>query len=242
LSKDSALQQALSMLTAGADIIDIGGESTRPGADAVELDQELQRVIPVIELLRSETDAIISVDTSKAAVMREAVTAGADMINDVCALQHNNALTVAAALNKPVCLMHMKGEPRTMQSDPQYENVVEEVKAFLQQRADAAIKAGIARDHIILDPGFGFGKTVQQNLLLAKNLEQFTSLNFPLLVGISRKSTIGAILDKPVNERLTGSVVFAAVLLQNGADIIRVHDVEATLDTIKILQAIEQTR
>jgi len=236
------LRQALDMLASGAEIIDIGGESTRPGAEAVSSDEELRRVIPIIEILRKETDAILSIDTSKAEVMREAVNAGADMINDVCALQQENALETAVALNKPVCLMHMQGEPRTMQANPQYQNVVQDVMSFLRHRADQVISAGLAKERILVDPGFGFGKTVEQNLLLARQLKQFRSLNFPLIVGISRKSTIGAILNKTVDERLIGSVVFATLLMQNGADIIRVHDVEATMDAIKILQAIEQAR
>jgi len=240
LSRENALKQAQAMLDAGADIIDIGGESTRPGAEAVSVDQELSRVIPIIEALRAETDAILSIDTSKAAVMREAVKAGADMINDVCALRQEHALSTAAELNKPVCLMHMQGEPRSMQKNPQYNDVVGDIMLFLQLRAQAAIDAGLSRDRIFLDPGFGFGKTVQQNLQLVQQLHQFKSLHFPLLVGISRKSTIGAILDKGVDERLIGSVVLATLLVQNGADIIRVHDVDATMDVLKILQAIEQ--
>ena len=242
LSRDAALQQSLAMLAAGADIIDIGGESTRPGAAAVSRDEELQRVIPIIELLRQETDAILSIDTSKADVMRAAVAAGADFINDVCALQLDNALQVAAELKKPVCLMHMQGEPRTMQDAPCYTDLLADIATFLRERCDAALSAGIAREHIVIDPGFGFGKTVQQNLRLARELNYFKSLNFPLLAGMSRKSTIGAITGRAVGERLAGSVVFATILLQNGADIVRVHDVAATLDTVKILQAIEQAQ
>jgi len=242
LSKETALRQALSMLAAGAEIIDIGGESTRPGAMAVSVEEELQRVIPIIELLRKETDAVISIDTSKAQVMSEAVRVGADMINDVCALQQENALATAVELDKPVCLMHMQGEPRTMQSNPQYHNVIQDVMAFLRQRAEAALAAGLDRERIIIDPGFGFGKTVEQNLLLIRHLKQFRALNFPVLVGVSRKSTIGAILNKPVEERLIGSIVLASLSLHNGADIIRVHDVDATMDAVKILQAVEQAR
>lgn len=242
ISPEKALRQALAMIEQGADIIDIGGESTRPGAQAVSIDQEMQRVLPVIELLRRETDCIISIDTSKPDVMRAAVNAGADMINDVCALQKDNALAVAAQLDKPVCLMHMQGEPRSMQENPQYADVVEDVHLFLKQRAESAIAAGVRSEHVILDPGFGFGKNLQQNLSLAKHLSRFKDLHCPLLVGVSRKSSIGAILDKPVTERLIGSVVLAAILLQNGANIMRVHDVAATADMIKIVQAVLQAQ
>jgi dihydropteroate synthase len=197
-------------------------------------------VIPVIELLRRETDSIVSIDTSKPGIMRAAVSAGADFINDVCALQKDDALSVAAELDTPVCLMHMQGEPRSMQESPHYGDVVQEVYAFLEQRAMAAINAGIKKQHIILDPGFGFGKNLQQNLTLIKQFTRFQALGYPLLVGVSRKSSIGTILDKPVTERVIGSVVMAALLVQSGASIVRVHDVAATLDMIKILQAVEQ--
>ncbi|MEJ2609596.1 MAG: dihydropteroate synthase [Candidatus Thiodiazotropha sp.] len=236
---DDALRHAVQMVEEGAAIIDIGGESTRPGAQPVSVDEELERVIPLIEALANEIPVPISVDTSKAQVMREAVSAGAGMINDIMALREPGALQVVAEAGVPVCLMHMQGEPRMMQNAPHYEQVITEVKTFLQARLNACMQAGISHDRVILDPGFGFGKTLAHNLELLKNLDQFESLNLPLLVGISRKSMIGALLgDRPVNERLFGSLAAAVVAAMKGGAIIRAHDVRATVDAMKIVSVV----
>jgi dihydropteroate synthase len=239
-SVDDAVEQARHMIAAGAAIIDIGGESTRPGAQAVPAEEERKRVLPVIKRIRKAfPDTVISIDTSKAEVMADAIGAGARLVNDINALRSPDALDVIANSNAAVCLMHMQGEPRTMQNDPQYHNVVGEVRNFLQQRIKACVAAGIGRDRIVIDPGFGFGKTLQHNLLLIKNLKKFKELGVPLLVGVSRKSMIGAILNKPVNERLTGSLSLAALALWMGADILRVHDVEPTIEALKIVNAVQ---
>ena len=242
IARDAALKHALKMVEEGAAIIDIGGESTRPGARPVSPEEELQRVIPVIETLAEEVPVPISVDTSKAQVMREAVSAGAGLINDVMALREPGALQAAAEAGVPVCLMHMQGEPRTMQHAPCYEHVVTEVKAFLQGRVEACEEAGIPRRQIILDPGFGFGKSLQHNLELLKNLDQFVSLELPLLVGISRKSMIGSLLgERPVEERLYGSLAAAVMAAMKGGTIIRVHDVRATVDALAVVSAVRST-
>lgn len=235
---DAALRQAQKMLDDGASIIDVGGESTRPGAKAVSEQQELDRVIPLIEALANVSDALISIDTSKAAVMREAVGAGASMINDVNALQTEGALAAAAALAVPVCMMHMQGEPRTMQSNPQYSDVLADITRFFVQRIAAAEASGVLREHIVLDPGFGFGKTLQHNLTLLQKLDQFHALGCPLLVGMSRKSMLGAVTGRPVDERLAGSVSAAVIAAIKGAQIIRVHDVAATVDAVKLVHAV----
>lgn len=238
---DAAVQQAKRMLAAGASIIDIGGESTRPGAASVSEQEERQRVVPVIDaLVKAIPDIIISVDTSKPAVMRAAVNAGAQMINDVNALQAPDALSVAAELNVPVCLMHMQGQPRTMQNNPTYQNVVDDVKNFFENRLSACKTAGIDKHSVVLDPGFGFGKTVQHNLELLKQLATFHVLDCPLLVGVSRKSMIGAVLDKTVDERMLGSVVAATMAATYGAHIIRVHDVAETADAMRVVRAVQQ--
>ncbi|MDH5407892.1 MAG: dihydropteroate synthase [Gammaproteobacteria bacterium] len=237
-SIESALQQTRQMVEQGAAIIDIGGESTRPGAKAVSVNEELERVIPVIEAIRRESDVPISIDTSKPEVMSAAVAAGADMVNDVCALSQGHAMETVAKLNVPVCLMHMQGEPRTMQASPHYDNVVAEVKTFLQQRIEKCVASGIDRAQILIDPGFGFGKTPAHNLSLLKHLDEIMSLKLPVLLGISRKSTIGYILDKDVDERVYGSVALTALAIQKGASIIRAHDVAATVDAIKVAQAV----
>lgn len=239
LARDDALRHAEQMLADGAAIIDIGGESTRPGAQPVSLEQELDRVVPVIQALAGEIPVPISVDTFKPEVMREAVAAGAGMINDILALQSPGALQAVADTAVPVCLMHMQGEPRTMQADPQYEDVVADVLRFLTQRRDACLAAGIRRDRILLDPGFGFGKTLEHNYTLLKHLDQFSSLETPILVGISRKSMIGALLGGvPVDQRVQGSVAAAVVAVMQGAAIIRAHDVRETVDALKVAAAV----
>ncbi|MEW8508823.1 MAG: dihydropteroate synthase [Candidatus Thiodiazotropha sp.] len=239
LDAEIGLQHALRMVREGAAIIDVGGESTRPGAQTVSVEEELDRVIPLIERLVEEIPVPISIDTSKPAVMREAVAAGAGMINDIMALQEPGALSTAAGLGVPVCLMHMQGKPRTMQNAPHYEDVVDEVMGFLRQRLDAAVAAGIPRHDLIVDPGFGFGKTLAHNLSLLKQLRSLHELAAPILVGISRKSMIGTILgDVPVDDRLIGSVAAAVVAVMDGAAIIRVHDVRETVDALKVVSAV----
>ncbi|MGL4600072.1 MAG: dihydropteroate synthase [Plesiomonas sp.] len=232
-----AIAHARAMQRAGAAIIDIGGESTRPGADIVSEAQELDRVIPVIEALSRELDVWISIDTYKPVVMREACRAGAHLINDINALQSEGALAVVAAEQVPVCLMHMQGTPDTMQLQPQYQNVISEVSTFLQQRAEACLAAGILRENILLDPGFGFGKTLEHNYQLLNQLEKLHVLNYPLLVGMSRKSMIGKLLNNKLEERLAGSLACALLAAQKGAQIIRVHDVQETADVLHVMQA-----
>ena len=237
-----ALRQVESMLTAGAGIIDIGGESTRPGAEAVGVQQELDRVIPVIEAVAQRFEVPISIDTSKPEVMRAAVAAGAGLINDVMALQLPGAVETAVQLGVPVCLMHMQGEPRTMQSAPTYIDVVGEVIDFLHQRAAACRAAGMAMQQIIVDPGFGFGKRLDHNLTLLQQLPRIHSLGYPLLVGMSRKSMIGQILGHNVVERLSGSLALATMAAWLGANIIRVHDVQQTVDVVKVVMALKQNQ
>ncbi|HEY5604290.1 MAG TPA: dihydropteroate synthase [Gammaproteobacteria bacterium] len=239
-SVDRAVEQARNMISAGAAIIDVGGESTRPGAQAVPAQEERQRVLPVIKRIHEEfPDTILSIDTSKPDIMADAIAAGARLVNDTNALRSPGALDVIASSKVAVCLMHMQGEPRTMQSNPHYNNVVEEVWNFLQQRVQVCVAAGIDKDRIVIDPGFGFGKTLQHNLLLLKNLKKFKAMGVSLLVGLSRKSMIGAILDKPVNERLAGNISLAALSFWLGADILRVHDVEPTIEALKIVTALQ---
>ncbi|QLD32283.1 dihydropteroate synthase [Mannheimia varigena] len=236
-SLDKALFQTEKMLSEGASIIDVGGESTRPNAAVVTLEEELERVVPVVEAIRRRFDCLISVDSSKAEVFKASAEVGMDIINDVRALTEPNALETAAELGLPVCLMHMQGNPQTMQNKPEYDDVLEEVADFLNQRIFACISAGIPKEHIILDPGFGFGKTVQHNYQLLKHLKAFVDSGFPVLAGLSRKSMIGAVLDKPVEQRVIGSVAAALLAAQNGAKILRVHDVAETADALKIWQA-----
>lgn len=228
----SAVHHARKLAEEGADILDIGGESTRPGAATVSEDEELRRVIPVLEKI---ADCCVSVDTRRPRVMREALKAGASMINDVDALTAPGALEAVAPSGCAVCLMHKKGEPATMQRDPHYDDVVAEVKAFLKQRVDAAQAAGIARERLVVDPGFGFGKTAAHNLELLRKLG--TLADIPVLVGLSRKSTTGKITGRPVEERLAGSLAMALLALQAGATILRVHDVKETRDVIAVWQA-----
>lgn len=235
-SLDNALQQAERMVQAGVSIIDIGGESTRPGAPDVSLEEELARVIPAIKAIRAKFDVWISIDTSKAEVMRQAVEAGADLINDVRALQEPGALQVAADANVPICLMHMKGQPRTMQANPSYDDVLQDVEAFLQERVEACEAVDISKDQLILDPGFGFGKTIEHNYHLLAHLEKFHSLGLPVLAGMSRKSMIFKLLDKVPTDCMVASVTCATIAAMKGAQIIRVHDVEETLEAMKIIE------
>jgi dihydropteroate synthase len=243
LNKDIALDHVKQMINEGAQIIDVGGESTRPGASEVSSDEECNRVIPVIKAIREISDIPISVDTSKTDVMQLAIEAGASMINDVNALQAEGALALAAKLNVPVCIMHMQGKPRTMQYTTSYNDVVKEVKEFLKNRIDACLKAGIKKENIVIDPGFGFGKNLEHNLTLFKYIDEFTQLDVPLLVGVSRKSMIGAILNNaPADERLQGSVALATLAAWMGTNILRVHDVKATVDALKLCMAVKNTK
>ncbi len=240
-SLDKALFQVEKMLKEGATIIDIGGESTRPiMAEEVPETEELQRVIPLVEAVQKRFDCWISVDTSKAIVMQEAAKVGMDLINDIRALREPGALEIAGQLNLPTCIMHMQGQPRTMQTNPHYDDVVQDVYQFLEARTQACLEAGIAKENIIWDMGFGFGKTVQHNYKLLQQLAQFCKSGYPILAGLSRKSMIGAVLDKPVTERVVGSVAGALIAAQNGATILRVHDVAATADALKVWQATQQ--
>ncbi|MCP5478271.1 MAG: dihydropteroate synthase [Rhodanobacteraceae bacterium] len=238
-SVEAAVSHALTLVGEGADILDVGGESTRPGAGDVSVQEELDRVVPVIEALASRCEVPISVDTSKPEVMRASVAAGAGMINDVYALRREGAMDAAAELAVPVCLMHMQGEPRSMQADPQYDDVVGEVHRFLAERIFACEMAGIDKRRIVLDPGFGFGKTLDHNLLLLRQLSRFSDLGLPLLAGLSRKSLIGKLIgrESPA-DRVTGSVAAALIAAQNGATILRVHDVAATRDALAVLDAV----
>lgn len=237
LHVDNALRQVEKMIANGASIIDVGGESTRPGAAQVTTNEELARVIPLITAIKQRFDIIVSVDSSKPEVMRQAWQAGAGLLNDVRALQLPGALQAAVETGLPVCLMHMQGEPVTMQNDPRYLDVVGEVSEFFKTRIQACQQAGLALNKLLLDPGFGFGKTLAQNYQLLANLQQFNQLGCPLLVGISRKSMIGNLLNRPVEQRLAGSIAAAVIAAANGATIIRVHDVAETVDAIKVLTA-----
>ncbi|MDN5498780.1 MAG: dihydropteroate synthase [Shewanella sp.] len=236
-SFELACQHADEMVAQGALIIDIGGESTRPGAADVSVDDELARVIPLVEYVAKHHDVWISVDTSKPDVMRQAVNAGAHLINDVRALLEPGALETAAQLNVPICLMHMQGAPRTMQSAPEYQDVIADVFKFLNERIQACLEAGIPRERLLIDPGFGFGKTLEHNYELLAKLERFAQFELPILIGLSRKSMIGNLLARPTSERLAGSLAGAMIAAQKGAHIIRVHDVPETVDMLKVLQA-----
>ena len=235
---DNALKQAEKMVEQGASILDIGGESTRPGASEVSQANELDRVIPVIEKINENLDCWISIDTSKAIVMQEAVNAGADLINDVRALSEEGALEAAVKAELPVCLMHMQGAPRSMQSAPDYENVVLEVEDFLLQRVNTCLNAGIKKENIILDLGFGFGKQLKHNFQLLAATRQFVELGYPVLTGVSRKSMFGQLLNRDINNRLAGSLAGALIAAQQGSQIIRVHDVAETVDVMKVLQEV----
>ena len=238
VSVDVALMQARQMVAEAATIIDVGGESTRPGATAVSEQEELDRVAPVIEAIARELPVIVSVDTSKARVMSEAVALGAGLINDVHALRGPGALQAASDAGVPVCLMHMAGDPRSMQEDPSYADVVDDIIRFLRGRIQACEAAGIPASQLLIDPGFGFGKRVAHNLLIVQRLHEFLSLDKPLLIGVSRKSTIGAVLDRAADERLPGSLALATMACQEGAHIIRAHDVAATVDAVKMCHAV----
>lgn len=239
---DHALEQVEQMIADGATIIDIGGESTRPGAAAVCVEDELARVIPVLKAIKQRFDILVSIDTSKASVMSAAIAAGADIINDVRALQNDGCLAVVAQSNIPVCLMHMQGLPSTMQNKPSYDDVVNDIMVFFQQRIDACMSAGIARERIILDPGFGFGKTQAQNFHLLANLSKLSQFGLPILAGLSRKSMIGNLLNRDVKQRLAGSLTTAIIAIQQGASIIRVHDVQETVDALNILKTLADNR
>jgi dihydropteroate synthase len=236
---EAAVAHALQLVEEGADILDIGGESTRPGAEEVPLEEELRRVLPVIERLAAGTTVPLSIDTSRPEVMRAAVAAGAGMINDVYALRREGALEAAAAAGVPVVLMHMQGEPRSMQEAPQYDDVVAEVHRFLAERIFAAEMAGIAKKKIVIDPGFGFGKSLAHNLALLARLQRFTDLGVPVLAGLSRKRSIGELTGRDApHDRMHGSLAAHLVAVQRGAGIVRVHDVAATVDALKVWRAI----
>jgi dihydropteroate synthase len=238
LNPDLALRHAQEMAKAGADIIDIGGESTRPGSATVDVQQEIDRVIPLIERMVAEIGVPVSIDTAKPEVMEAAVSAGAGMINDIYALRQEGSLETAAVLDVPVCLMHIKGKPRFMQQNPEYGDVVEEVSKFLLARADCCELAGIPRQNIIIDPGFGFGKTLQHNIDLFKAIPVFVSTGYPVLVGISRKTMLSELTDKTVDKRLPASISAAVLAAQAGAAIIRVHDVDETVDALRVARAL----
>ncbi|TBW03378.1 dihydropteroate synthase [Azotobacter chroococcum] len=236
---DAALSHARGMVAAGATLIDVGGESTRPGARVVSAEEELDRVAPVVEAIAAELDVIISVDTSSPAVMRETARLGAGLINDVRSLQRDGALEAAVEAGLPVCLMHMLGEPVTMQQDPCYVDLLGEVRSFLLGRMQACAAAGIPTERLLLDPGFGFAKTLQHNLLLFRHMEILHELGRPLLVGVSRKSMIGQVLGREVGQRLNGSLALAALAVAKGARIVRVHDVAETVEVVRMIDAVE---
>lgn len=238
-STNLAVEHALQLITEGADILDIGGESTRPGAIPVSLDEELSRVIPVIEALSKVTNVPISIDTYKPEVMRQAITSGADIVNDVRALQEPGALEIVADSSAGICLMHMQGNPQTMQIDPHYDNVVDDVKQFLLERLHAAEQAGISKERILLDPGFGFGKRTVHNIALIQNLDQLAAIGQPLLVGLSRKSVLGAIVGGDEQQRLHAGLAASVISAMKGAKILRVHDVKATVDALKVVSAVQ---
>jgi dihydropteroate synthase len=240
-SVDDCLRRAVTMVEEGAAIIDIGGESTRPGSQPVSIETELERVVPVLTRLRQEIDVPIAVDTNKPEVMRAAIAAGADIINDINALQAPGALEIVAAAKVGVCLMHMQGKPTTMQLNPHYTDIMTDIKDFLIARITACEQAGISRSRIIIDPGFGFGKTVQHNLILLNRLAELKALQLPILIGLSRKSTIGKILnDRPAEDRLHASIAGTTIAVLNGANIVRTHDVRPTVDAITFLNVLQE--
>jgi len=241
LAADAAVSRARAMAAAGAGIIDVGGESTRPGAEKVDPDEELGRVIPVIEAIAAGLEVPVSIDTSKAAVAREAIKAGAAMVNDVTALRGDSGMaTVAAEAACPVCLMHMQGEPGTMQKEPYYDDVIAEISAFFEERVEHALANGIRRENIILDPGIGFGKKLEHNLLILRHLDRFLPLGLPLMIGVSRKSFIGMIMgDGGAGERLPGTIATSVLAWQKGAQVFRVHDVAENFQALKVAEAVE---
>ena len=236
-----ALQQACKMVAAGAEILDVGGESTRPGADPVNEQEELDRVIPIIESICYEYDVAVSIDTSKPGVMREAVAAGAAMINDVRSLQADGALEAAVELQKPVCLMHMQGQPRTMQAKPHYDDVVDEVTQILADRVARCVEAGLGKELLVVDPGFGFGKTPAHNVELLANLRQLQRIGCPVLIGVSRKSTLGVITGRDVEDLLPASIAAAVVAVMQGAQIVRAHDVAETVDALSVVRKLTES-
>lgn len=240
LDAEKACARALEMVEQGADILDIGGESSRPGTHPVSIEEELSRVIPIVEALTKKTDVCISIDTCKPEVMRQSVAAGASMINDISGLMHPEAVDTLAALKVPVCLMHMQGTPASMQKNPVYKDgVLNEVHSFLAERIQVCLDNGIPKSHIIVDPGFGFGKTIEDNLLLLKHLAKWQEFKLPVLLGVSRKSTIGALLNKAVSQRGPGSLAVAVYAMLHGAGIIRTHDVDETAQALTLLHHIE---
>ena len=240
LDLDEAYQRAQVMIEQGVDIIDVGGESSRPGALPVSVDEELARILPIIERIRANHDVCISVDTCKAEVMVAAVTSGATFINDIHALQGDGALSATAEMDVPVCLMHMQGTPATMQNNPHYEqDIVVEINRFFQARIEACVKSGIRRERLILDPGFGVGKSVQQNLLILKRLAEFQIHRLPVLLGVSRKSTLGAVLNRAVMDRMPGGIAAGVHAVLHGASIIRTHDVDETTQAMQMIHAIQ---
>lgn len=242
LSPDAALEQAASMSEQGADIIDVGGESTRPGAAELPVQQELDRILPVIESINGRFDVAVSVDTSKPEVMQAAVAAGAVLINDVFALRREGAMQAAAGLDAAICLMHMQGDPETMQVRPEYQALPVEIIDFHVERIRACRNAGIDTDRLIIDPGFGFGKTDQHNLKILANLAQFCDLKLPLLVGLSRKRTLGNLTGKGADQRVAAGVAAAVIAVSNGANIVRTHDVGPTVDALRVFDAVRKNR
>ena len=239
---DQSLAQAEQMISAGASIIDIGGESTRPGAKDVSEKDEIARVIPVLKAIKQRFNVIVSIDTSKANVMKEAIEHDAGMINDVRALQNEGCLSAVAQSNVAICLMHMQGLPRTMQVSPSYDDLIKDIQQFFEARIMACENAGIIKRRLLLDPGFGFGKTLDQNYQLLAQMEKFHTLQLPLLAGLSRKSMIGNLLNRQTDERLAGSLTTAIIAAQQGAKIIRVHDVKETVDALKVLKKVSSCR
>jgi dihydropteroate synthase len=238
VNHEAAVAHALRMVEEGAGLIDVGGESTRPGALGVSAEEEISRVVPIIQALAARTTVPISIDTSKPAVMTAAVRAGASMINDVRALREPGAIETAANTDAVICLMHMQGEPRTMQADPRYGDVVAEVRDFLRQRAEACLASGIAKDRLVVDPGIGFGKRLEHNLALLAGLPALTGLGWPVLIGVSRKSMFGTLLGRSVDERVAGAVAVVTAAVLAGASIVRTHDVAATVDAVKVAVAL----
>ena len=237
-SLDQALSACEKMIDEGASIIDVGGESTKPGSNPIEAGIQIDRVIPVIQSIKKNFDTIVSVDTGDPVVMREAIKNGAEIVNDVYALKNTGAMDFLSGENKAICLMHMKGSPSTMQENPVYDDLMTEIKSFLEERINFCLRAGKNRESLIIDPGFGFGKTLRHNILLLKNIEQLKYLKVPICIGISRKSFIGKITNKTINERLYGSLGATLIALQNGANIIRTHDVGPTTDIINLYNSL----